>query len=41
MKKEYEKPDVTIMEIVVERGFAASATIDNPDEVEEAYDYWT
>lgn len=41
MKKEYQPPIVEIVQTTVERGFAASAAIDNPEEVNESGDYWS
>lgn len=41
MKKEYQVPEVEIMHTTVEKGFAASTAIDNPEEVNESGDYWS
>lgn len=41
MKKEYQVPDVGIIHVTAEKGFAASTAIDNPEEVNEPGDYWS
>lgn len=40
MKKIYETPEVDVVEISVEYGFAASSTIEDPVEEAENPDYW-
>lgn len=41
MKKNYKAPEVEVMEIYVEQGFAASSTIENPEEVDDSGNYWS
>lgn len=40
-KKDYEAPELELMEFRVEQGFAASSTIENPQEEAESSDYWS
>ena len=40
-KKDYEAPKLEVMEFCVEHGFAASSTIENPQEEAESPDYWS
>lgn len=40
-KKVYETPEVETLEISVERGFAVTGGIDNPQEEAEDPNYWS